>query len=227
MHQNISYHTSCSDTRSFESMPLFTIEQLFIIQNEIYHRIQLDAHKLLLLKESQGSVMEKWQKLLQIILPIQMDVLQTPHLENGLTQFNAAYARSLPESPALRDLNTRKWLFIFEKAFGITEFKEISLQQAQSLIAEIATEMASEVFLAQIDNTIASLSPDASLIEKRQAILTVLFPLHLSVMARYGFEGMTGYIQAQRAIMDYYHDPLIAQKASEAQSIVFRRAKIS
>jgi hypothetical protein len=123
-------------------------------------------------------------------------------------------------------LNTQKWLFIFDKAFGITEFKEISLQKAQSLIEEIAEEMTSEAFLVQIDQVINSLKPNASLIEKRQAVLTILFPLHMSIMTRHGFDGETGYIQAQRAIMDYYHDPLIAQRAAYAQSIVFKRAQL-
>jgi hypothetical protein len=99
------------------------------------------------------------------------------------------------------------------------------LQEAESLISEIAREMTSEFFLAQIDSVIHSLPPNASLIEKRQAVLTILFPLHMSVMARHGFEGETGYIQAQRATMDYYYDPLISLKAAHAQAIVFKRAQ--
>jgi len=216
----------------FESMnqsQRLSIEQLLIIQNEIYNRIQLNKHKLLCIKKKSGSLIEKWQELLQVILPIQLDVIKAYNVGDnqlGLSKFNEEYVHCSLESTALCKLNALKWLFIFDNAFGITEFKEISLQEAQSLIEEIAEEMTSETFLVQIDHVINSLTPDTSLIEKRQAVLTILFPLHMSVMAKHGFDGETGYIQAQRAIMDYYHDPLIAQKAAYAQSVVFKRARL-
>lgn len=128
------------------------------------------------------------------------------------------------DHPALLQLNKEKWLYIFENAFGITEFKEISLSEAQSLIANIAQEITSEPFLRKVDETIGSLSKDATLVEKRQALISILFPIHMAVMEKHGFAGETGYIQAQSAIMDYYHDPLIKEKAMEAQTIVFKRA---
>lgn len=207
----------------------FSIEQLLTVQNEIYNKIKLTEHKLFLIKEKPAPLIEKWQELLQVILPIQMDVIKAYNLGDnqlGLSKFNEEYSRSALNSLTLRESNAQKWLFIFDKAFGITEFKEISLKEAQSLITEIAEEMNSETFLVQIDEVISTLNPNAPLIEKRQAVLTILFPLHMSVMAKHGFEGETGYIQAQRAIMDYYHDPLISQKAAHAQSIVFKRAQL-
>jgi hypothetical protein len=196
-------------------------EQLLAIQNAIYANIQLHTSELHLIREKPCSLVEKWQELLQVILPIQLDALQQTQL--NLSKFNEEYSRCALTSTVLRNVNAQKWLYIFAEAFGITEFKEISLQEAQGLITEIAKEMTSEDFLRCIDSVV---QPHASLIEKRQAILTVLFPLHLSVMARYGFHGEAGYIQAQRAIMDYYYDPLIAQTAAHAQSIVFKRANL-
>ena len=204
-----------------------SIEQLLTVQNEIYNKIQFNEHKLLLIKEKSISLSEKWQALLQVILPIQIEVIKAYNLEDnqlGLLKFNEEYSRCAQNYSTLRELNTQKWLFIFEKAFAVTEFKEISLQEAQSLIVEIAKEMTSETFLAQIDQVINSFKPNASLIEKRQAVLTILFPLHMSVMEKHGFKGEIGYIQAQRAIMDYYHDPLISQRAAHAQSVIFKRA---
>ena len=192
----------------FESMNQshsLSIEQLLTIQNEIYNKIQFNEDNLRLIKDKSGSLIEKWQELLQVILPIQMDVIKAYNLgdnQSGLSKFNEEYTRGLSESVALSKLNTEKWLFIFDKTFDITEFKEISLQEAQNLIEEIAEEMTSETFLTQIDRVINSLRPEASLIEKRQAVLTILFPLHMAVMGRHGFNGEMGYIQAQRAIMD-------------------------
>jgi hypothetical protein len=207
-----------------------SIEQLLTVQNEMYNKIQFNEHTLLLIKEKSGSLIKKWQELLRVILPIQMDAIKAYNLGDhqlGLSKFNEEYSRCALDAVTLRELNTQKWLFIFDKAFGITEFKEISLKEAQSLITEIAEEMTSEAFLVQIDQVINALEPNVSLIEKRQAVLTILFPLHMSVMAKHGFEGETGYIQAQRAIMDYYHDPLISQKAAHAQSVVFKRAQLT
>ena len=221
------------ESNYFESMnqsQQLSIEELLIVQNEIYNKIQLNEHTLLLIKENKSSLIQKWQELLKVILPIQMDVIKAYNLgENqlGLSKFHEECTRCSLESTALRELNTQKWLYIFDKTFGITEFKEISLEKAQGIIVEIAEEMTSEAFLTQVDSVIHSLEPDASLIEKRQAILTILFPLHMSVMARHGFAGETGYIQAQRAIMDYHHDPLIAQRAAHAQSVVFKRAQLT
>lgn len=218
-------------TNYFEPMNRFSLstEQLLEIQNEIYHKIQLNEDKLRLIKDKSSSLIEKWQELLQVILPIQMDVIMAHNLGDGqcaLSKFNEEYTRNSSESIALSELNKEKWLFIFNKAFGVSEFKKISLQEAQNLITEITEEMTSEPFLIQIDCVINSFKPKASLIEKRQAVLAILFPLHMSIMERHGFNGELGYIQAQRAIMDYYHDPKIGQSASNAQSVVFRRAQL-
>lgn len=206
-----------------------SVNELLHIQNEIFDKIKSSEQDLLIIQKSSTSLIEKWQNLLQVLLPIQLDVIKNYGFgegQLGLTQFNETYALCTAESTPLLELNKQKWLFIFEKAFKITEFKEISLQEAQRLIDDIVEEMISEVFLKKVDKIINSLPNEASLIEKRKAILTVLFPLHLSIMAKHGFEGKTGYIQAQRAIMDYYYDPMIVQRAAYAQSVFFERAQL-
>jgi hypothetical protein len=57
-----------------------SIEQLLTIQNEIYNRIQLNQDKLLCINKKSGSLIEKWQELLQVILPIQMEVIKAYNL---------------------------------------------------------------------------------------------------------------------------------------------------
>ncbi|HEY2810820.1 MAG TPA: hypothetical protein VGJ00_05485 [Rhabdochlamydiaceae bacterium] len=209
--------------------PQLSFEQLFQIQNEIFQKIQDDEEKLTAIRTSPASLMEKWQQLLHVILPIQLEAIRPYHLgesQTGLVRFYQEYTQCAARFPALVEFNKEKWLFVFDKAFGITEFKEIPLESAQSMISAIANEMISEPFLQKVDAAVDAIPADASLIEKRQAILAILFPLHMSVMAHYGFEGEAGYIQAQRAIMDYYHDPVISQGAAYAQYVVFRRAHI-
>ena len=143
-----------------------------------------------------------------------------------MSHFNQIYSQKLTAAPILEQLNKQKWLFIFEKAFGITEFQSLSLQSAQELISDIAEKMTSKNFLHQIDTISKLFTIESSLTHKRQAILKILLPLHMSVMEKHGFGGEIGYVRAQRAIMDHYHDPLISQTASNAQLVVFKRAKL-
>jgi len=48
----------------------------------------------------------------------------------------------------------------------------------------------------------------------------------MSVMEKQGFLGEEGYLQAQKAILDYYSDPFIQEQSKLAQIAVFKRAKI-
>jgi hypothetical protein len=206
-----------------------TMEQLYTIQAEIFEQLKSHEADLNAIREAKGTLIEKWQQFLQVILPIQLQVLKKYGLDDNqraLSQFNEQYMHSSAQYPALFELNRQKWLFLFDKAFGVTDFKEISLEKVQSLIIDIVEEMTSESFLQQVDDQINVLGKEATLLQKRQALLSVLFPLHTSVMAKHGFEGEIGYIQAQRAIMDYYYDPVISQKSAYAQWVVFKRAQL-
>lgn len=208
---------------------ILSVEQLYAIQTEIFDLLKAKESSLTAIQGTSLPLMEKWQGFLQLILPIQLEALKNQGLETNqleLSRFNEQYMRLSAEYPTLFELNKQKWLFLFEKAFGVTEFKEISLEKAQSLMADIVDEMTSETFLEQVDSVINDLEAEATLIQKRTALLSVLFPLHMLVMAKHGFEGETGYIQAQRAMMDYYFDPKISQSATSAQSIVFKRAQL-
>jgi hypothetical protein len=208
---------------------LYSDEQLLTIQKENLAKLHALQDTLVALRTHPGSLMEKWQQLLQIVLGVQLEVMKRHGLvtdQNTLSRFNDAYAQRAQGSAELATLNKEKWLFIFDKAFGIREFKELSLPDARRLIADIVEAMTAPAFLQTVDARVAALPPSASLIERRQAILTVLFPLHLSVMAKHGFPGEEGYIQAQRALMDHYSDPIIAQSAARAQAVVFHRSRL-
>lgn len=61
---------------------------------------------------------------------------------------------------------------------------------------------------------------------KRQALLQVLLPLHMSVIEKHGFMGEEGYVQAQRALMDFYHVPELMEGANLAQKVIFQRAGV-
>jgi hypothetical protein len=207
----------------------YSDEQLLTIQKETLAKLRALQDALAALRNHPGSLVEKWQQLLQIVLGAQLDVMKRHDLitdQTTLSRFNDAYAQRAQDSAELATLNKEKWLFVFDKVFGIREFKELSLSDARLLIADIVDAMTAPTFLQTVDASVAALPLSASLIERRQAVMTVLFPLHLSVMAKHGFPGEEGYIQAQRALMDHYSDPIIAQSASRAQAVVFRRARL-
>lgn len=112
--------------------------------------------------------------------------------QEGLSAFNLQFMQSAAVDPSLQELNRQKWLYLFETAFGIREYREISLETARRLIAGIADEMTQEPFLLQVDEAMETIGPDASFVEKRKALLRVIFPLHRRWMERVGFEGRRG-----------------------------------
>lgn len=207
----------------------YSKEMLLEMQSEMIDKIQFQEQSLLTIRESKALIMEKWQNFLQVILPIQLEVIDRYGFGEGqvaLSLFNEAYANQAATSRDLQELNRKKWTYLFEKAFNVSKVNDTSLEQIRQLIADIAEAMTSKQFLEQIDGITTSFSEDKSLVQKRQAILKALFPLHMSIMEQYGFKGETGYVHAQRAIMDYYYDSQIAQAAMHAQSVLFQRAKL-
>lgn len=205
------------------------IQQLREAQEYIFASLQAQAAALELLRNSPLSLIEKWQKFLGIIIPIQLDALENLGLgtdQADLSRFNKLFLEHSLKDPELKALNEKKWAYLFKIAFGLTELKHISLEQARALTSDIVAAMTSEDFLTQVDQTISKLASDATLVERRQALLKVLLPLHMSIMVQHGFEGEEGYVQAQRALMDYYYDPSIMNNAQKAQTILFTRAKL-
>ncbi len=210
-------------------MKTFHASELFQAQERIFACLKQEESKLEAIRNSDAPLIHKWQKFLEVILPIQIEAVKNLGCgsdQAALANFNEQFMRRSAQDPALRELNEQKWIFLFEKAFDLKELKQISLEQASLLIADIASAMSSEPFLQEIDRAVEPLSDQASLLERRQRLLTVLFPLHRSVMEKHGFDGELGYIQAQRALMDYYSDPFIMEQSKKAQSIVFQRAKL-
>lgn len=202
-------------------------ELLLQAQQNILTRLKAQVADLQAIKASELPLVNKWQILLSVILPIQLEVIKDLGLGDdqlALAHFNQACLEHSLQDEQLHDLNAQKWAFLLDKTFGIKELIEISLEQARLLAQDIVDAMLSESFLLEVDRVMATVPDDASLLLKRQKLLTVLMPLHMSVMQEHGFEGEEGYIQAQRALMDYYHDPLIMAGVSRAQTVLFKRA---
>lgn len=199
------------------------------VQKQIFTELQTQEAALEAIRTTEAPLIIKWQKFLGVVLPIQMNVLKVWSLgedQAALSAFNEQFMEAAANDPALREINEQKWIYLFEKAFGLNEVRKITLEEARHLVSDIATAMVSEDFLSQVDQAIENLGKDPSVLSKRQALLTVLFPLHMSVMSKHGFEGETGYIQAQKALMDYYFDAEISANVFLAQEVVFKRSKL-
>lgn len=200
---------------------------LFQVQENVFDRLQARQADLEAIRASSLPLVNKWQIFLSVILPLQLEVIEEFGLgsdQAALAHYNEQYLQQSLHDEALRALNAQKWEYLLQHAFGLEEFQEISLDQARSLAHDIVDAMGSESFLLEVDRVMNALPADASMLQRRQKLLMVLMPLHMSVMEAHGFIGEEGYIQAQRALMDFYHDPIILEQVSRAQGILFKRA---
>jgi len=204
-------------------------KQMYESQKQIFDLIKSQQEALEKIRNSDTSLINRWQNLLEVVLPAQVEVIKSLGFsedQSGLSNYNEQFMKRAVEDQALRDLNEEKWSFLLEIAFGVKQQRKISLQDAQNLIEEIATAMTSEEFLQEVDQVVEKIDQKAPMVVKRQTILAVLQPLHLSIMAKHGFEGEEGYVQAQRALVDYYYDPVVMERANHAQDVFLKRANL-
>lgn len=204
-------------------------QQLLAIQRTILDALKSHETDLQAIQSSDAPVIKKWQEFLSIMLAIKLDALQSAGFaptQEELSKFNQSCMHESGSNKELQELNNQKWYYIFNKAFGLKEVKHSTLSEAKSLINDIVASMTADAFLCEIDSIIAQLSPSADIIQRRQALLNILIPLHMRVMEKHGYIGDAGYVQAQRALMDFYHDPEISSIVNQAQTIVFKRAQL-
>lgn len=204
------------------------MSEMIETQNEILGLLKQKEEDLIKIRESEDPLIEKWQRFLGVILPIQIMVIRKHGYvgnQKGLAEYNQRLIAEADREPVLKKLNNNKWAYLFEKTFGLSEVRVISLEDAQKMTREIASVMTTHAFLKKIDHAVGS-SQERSMFERRQRLLDVLLPAQMEVMKEYGFVGEEGYIQAQRAMMDYFFDPEIIADAQRAQDIIFKRAQL-
>jgi len=204
------------------------MSQLLQAQQEVLQSLKSRETEIKKIRTFEGNLIEKWQAFLGIILPIQMEAIGKFGYEesmDGLQQFNADFLIESANDAELKRINDGKWEFLFNEAFGLKEVRSIDLETARKMINDIATEMISDRFLKKLEDLVGELPSDADIVRKRKELLTLLLPVHMSVMESFGFEGEQGYLQAQRALMDHMADPEIQRKSLEAQRVVFDKLK--
>lgn len=202
-------------------------EQLLQAQKQIMRHLVVASAELEKIQTLEGTILEKWQHMIGIVLPIQYDAvaeLGLPKNQNGLTSFNEQLMTACLEDVELAAQNGKKWDFIFRTAFDLKEVTELTLDKAQSLIRDIVLVMTSEDFLERIDKNMETIQVEVTPVVRRQKLLEILLPLHLDVLEKHGFKGDRGYLQMQRGLMDHFHDSFIAEQSKQAQRVVFARA---
>jgi hypothetical protein len=204
-------------------------EELIKAQENIREILEKKLEDLQQLKTSQDSLASRWQKFIEMIIPVQFSEIRTllyPGNQDGLSKFNMDVIEMSKSHPKLGELNAEKWTFLLKNAFGISEYKELSLEKAQQITQDLSEAMQTSSFLMQVDKLINPQYLALPMMGKRKFVLDLLAPVYMSVFKKYGFEGDSGYILAQRALMDYHSDPYIKGNLNAAQFKVFSRAKL-
>lgn len=203
-------------------------EQLLEIQNTIINGIKAEQKTLNSLRDGEQNIVEKWHDFLGVMLPIQMETIKAYGYDadqTGLSDFNEQLTAACLEDEELKTMNQDKWHFIFKEAFGVDNVPELSGEQARDLVKKIADAMMSDEFLNEVKESIAEMEEN-SLIARRQKLITLLLPLHQSVIESHGYEGDLGYVQAQKGLIDHYSDPVIIELSNKAQATVFEACGI-
>ncbi len=206
---------------------LVAVDKFYDSQQNVIDKLKSKQDVFAKIKGAQYPLIVKWQMLLSVLLPIQFEEVKKLGFTNeqsALIDFNAQLMQHQQTDQKLKALNDEKWHYIFEQAFEIKEIQNVTQEQALALIQDITAEMMSEHFLSSVDQFMGKLDPKMQVLEKRQALLSILIPMQMNVMARHGFAGEQGYVQAQKALMDYMHEPKMIEMASKAQMALFTRA---
>ncbi len=208
---------------------LIGVEKFYESQQKVLDELKAKQETLAKIKAIDYPLIVKWQMMLGVLLPIQFEQVKKLGFTNeqtALIEFNAQLMHYQHTDEKIKALNAEKWNYIFEQAFDMKTVQSMSQAQALALIKDISQEMTSEAFLGQVDQFMAKLDPNMPLMEKRQAILSLLIPVQLNVMTKHGFPGEQGYVQAQKALMEHMHEPQMIEMATKAQMTLFTRAKL-
>lgn len=204
-----------------------SIEKFYEIQQKVLDDLKAKQDTFEKIKKAEYPLIVKWQMMISVLLPVQFEHIKNLGFKNdqtALIEFNSQLMNYQQHDQKLKDLNDAKWNFIFEHAFNMSTVQKISQEEAVALVKDISNEIMSDYFLSQVDQFMATVDPKLSLIEKRQSLITILMPLQMHVMAKHGFVGEEGYVQAQKALIEYLHNPEMLETATKAQMALFKRA---
>lgn len=202
------------------------MNRLFDAQSEIFSQLQKEEAALQKILQSNSHLHLRWLELERVVDRAQMKTIKKFGWEVTFLEcerFKQEYMEKVASDETFRKLNEEKWSFLFEKAFGFKEYKNITLEQARSLMTAFEAATIHEDFLQKVDQAIQE---DSTVYEKMDVLGVISEQLYLSVLEKHGFPGEEGYCQVSRAFMDYSYDPTIREKGYHASEVVYIRAKL-
>lgn len=172
------------------------------------------------------SVDETWDELLGLVLQSSLEVLESHGWGNNqaaLIDFNQQLMAEAKGDLELAALVRRKWQLLLGTAFGVDARASLGLEQTRQLVLDITKQLCHPSFSLKVDQTLATLSKGASLIEKRRALLPLIHAVHHRVIEASGLQGEAAYLSAKLAMLDYSYDPLIVDAYEQVQQQLFSR----
>lgn len=208
-------------------MAQLTNEELLKSLKEIFEKLQAKESEIQAILPLQLSAAEKWQKLLEIFLPAEIEVISNHGFAKdqvGLALYNQQLMTQAKKGTELHNLFIMMWEYLFKKAYGFESVRELPLDEAEQIVREMAQAGTENAFLEKVESEVGSLPENTDIMERRNKLVALTTPLHMEIFKKHGFTGEEGYIQMQRALMDHYHVPRLVQMAAHSQLILFRKA---
>lgn len=194
-------------------------KRLYTIQEKIVDELKKHSDELEKIQTLEKDIIGKWQYLLEVLLPIQLAVIKEYGYEatqEGLSKFHREYEKFSDRLEQFKNLNQEKWGHILEKSFGYIENKRIPMEQFDAIVNEICETVTSEEFLESVKERLESLPVESTLVEKRQALLELLFKAKLKVLYKFDLEGDEGYVQYSKAMIEHFNNSSFKKKTLEA-----------
>ncbi|PCI93462.1 hypothetical protein COB11_05300 [Candidatus Aerophobetes bacterium] len=217
----------CATTK--ENIAMQAEKKLYMIQEKIVEELKAHSGDLEKIQSLEMDIIGKWKHFLGVILPIQISVIKENGYEatqEGLSKFNREYADLSESLENFKKLNQEKWAHIFEKGFGNIKSKIVPMEKLESIANEICETVTSDKFLDKVQEKMNNLPVESTMLEKRQALLEVLFKMKLEILSKSELDGDDGYVQYSKAMIEHFHDSDLKKKMFDAYDKLMKSAKL-
>jgi len=205
------------------------MSQLVDIYQEIFTLLKQKEEIFEKIKNAEGSLIEKWQRFLTVMLPMQMAILRRydyPCNQKGLADFQKQVSASIETDANLKKVHEEMWLYLLGKTFGVTKLEELSLDKVRTIIKDLTSALTDPSLLEKME-TVTREMKGKSVDEQKNRFFDVLFPIQVEVIERHGLQGEEGFIQVQRAIVEYLFDPEVLEEVKKTEEAIQEKTRIS
>lgn len=182
-----------------------------------------------------GDILSKWQQANAVLVHATLRVL--PQLGfsadgPGLQAYTDAFAEcirngSAEERSTLQQVNEAKWRSLLEFAFGCEPAPRVTLAKAREIVCDMVDALQDPSLLRQVEESrtgLAARLPDG---ERQHMVARAMVGVQAEVCMRHGYEGDSGYAQAQVALMEHAGDAVVTASMAAATTNLYARAGIN